>query len=95
MRSRFTAFARGDRGYLLRSWHPSTRPDDLSLDESVQWVRLDIVSTTGGGPFDTAGRAHFVAHYRGPDGRGRQEELSRFVREKGNWFYVDGAAAAS
>ena len=32
MRSRFTAFALGDADYLLRTWHPDTRPESLELD---------------------------------------------------------------
>ena len=36
MRSRFSAFARGDAGYLLRSWHPSTRPTSLDLDDGLR-----------------------------------------------------------
>jgi SEC-C motif-containing protein len=32
MRSRYTAFARGDAAYLRVTWHPSTRPAELALD---------------------------------------------------------------
>src|SRR4051794_6177829 len=52
MRSRFTAFAMGDAAYLLKSWHPSTRPSELDLDPDVRWTRLDILETSSGGPFD-------------------------------------------
>src|SRR5262249_12900002 len=31
MRSRYSAFAVGDAGYLLRTWHPSARPRTLTL----------------------------------------------------------------
>ncbi|SEC16629.1 SEC-C motif-containing protein [Paramicrobacterium humi] len=95
MRSRYTAFAVGDREHLLRSWHPSTRPAELTLDAELRWVRLDVLSTRAGGPFDDEGTVHFIAHYRTPDGRGRQEEVSRFVRERKTWFYLDGVPAAS
>src|SRR4029453_3124096 len=40
MRSRFTAYVVGDRGYLLATWHPSTRPDRLDLDPAMRWYRL-------------------------------------------------------
>jgi SEC-C motif-containing protein len=87
MRSRFSAFALGDAGYLLRSWHPSTRPDALEVDAEVRWYRLDIESTVRGGPFDRDGVVVFTAYYRGAE-RGSQHESSRFVREGGDWFYV-------
>ncbi len=91
MRSRFSAFAVGDADYLLESWHPSTRPADLDLDADTRWLRLDIVSTSAGGPFDDRGEVAFEARYRTADGeRGVLRERSRFVREHGRWYYLDG-----
>ena len=43
MRSRFTAFATGNAAYLLASWHPSTRPATLELEDDIRWYRLDIL----------------------------------------------------
>ncbi|MCW2831227.1 MAG: hypothetical protein JWP31_1919 [Aeromicrobium sp.] len=91
MRSRYSAFAVGDGDYLLATWHPTTRPASIELDDR-QWRRLDIVATQGGGPFDTDGVVEFEAHHRSSAGRGVQHEVSRFVREDGAWFYVDGTA---
>lgn len=93
MRSRFSAFARGDASYLLRSWHPSTRPADLDLDEGITWTRLDILETAAGGPFASEGMIAFEAYFRDADGvRGSQRERSRFLREDRVWTYLDGAA---
>ena len=91
MRSRFTAFVTGDEAYLLASWHPTTRPKALDLDPGVRWFRLDVESTSEGGPFDVRGVVRFTAHYRDAGGADRQQETSRFVREAGRWLYVDGA----
>lgn len=90
MRSRFTAFARGDAAHLLRSWHRSTRPTTLTLDADTRWTRLDVLATEGGGPFDTEGVVLFEAFYRDPGGRASMRERSRFIREDRTWFYVDG-----
>lgn len=90
MRSRFTAFATGDAAYLLRSWHPSTRPAELDLDPDIRWTRLDVLETTGGGPFDSQGSVAFAAFFRDGDGPGTLRERSRFVRESRVWTYVDG-----
>lgn len=46
MRSRYSAFAIGDGDYLLRTWHPDTRPDALDLDPDQRWYRLDILGRT-------------------------------------------------
>ncbi|MFJ4164088.1 YchJ family protein [Microbacterium sp. NPDC089698] len=90
MRSRYTAFAIGDTAYLRRSWHPSTRPASIELDPDVRWLRLDILAKSAGGPFDAEGVVEFEAIHRDASGRGVLHERSRFLREDGNWFYVDG-----
>lgn len=90
MRSRFTAYARRDVDHLRRTWHPSTRPDDLTLDDDVRWVALQIVDTDRGGPDDATGTVHFRAVHRSPTGRGVLEEVSTFVRPGGVWLYVAG-----
>lgn len=89
MRSRYSAFALGLDAYLLRSWHPSTRPSDFETDPEIRWQRLIIESTEAGGPFDDSGRVTFTAIARGPEGRIEQFERSRFVREHGHWLYLD------
>ncbi|GAA1640035.1 YchJ family protein [Georgenia ruanii] len=89
MRSRYSAFAVGDAAYLLGTWHPTTRPPVLELDDDLTWRRLDILRAAGG-PFDTDGVVEFVAHHRSSAGRGTLHEVSRFVREDGRWWYVDG-----
>ncbi|MFD6684101.1 YchJ family protein [Micromonospora parva] len=90
MRSRFSAFALGDSGYLLRSWHSSTRPASLELDPGQRWTRLEIVRTERGGLLDAAGTVSFHAHYRHEGRPGTVTEHSRFVREDGRWVYLDG-----
>lgn len=90
MRSRYSAFAVGGADYLLATWHPTTRPSSLDLDDDQRWYRLDILATRAGGPFDADGVVEFEAFYRTSARSGSQHETSRFVREGGRWFYVDG-----
>jgi SEC-C motif domain protein len=90
MRSRYSAFVRGDGPYLLASWHPSTRPAELDLDAGVTWRRLQIVDTVAGGTGDADGVVEFRAAHRSPAGTGLLHERSRFVREDGRWVYLDG-----
>lgn len=89
MRSRYSAYSVGDTAYLLKTWHPSTRPATLELEPDVRWFRLDIVSRTRGGLFDTTGTVEFRAHCRHDGGADQQHENSSFVRENGAWLYVD------
>ncbi|WP_028267676.1 YchJ family protein [Arthrobacter sp. MA-N2] len=90
MRSRYSAFAVLDSDYLLRTWHPDTRPAVLELDPDIEWRRLDIVATRDGGPLDGEGSVEFAAHYRSGGERGVQREVSRFLRIDRRWYYLDG-----
>ncbi|MFD5798945.1 YchJ family protein [Streptomyces diastatochromogenes] len=86
MRSRYSAFVEGDAGYLLRTWHPRTRPERLDLDPGMKWTGLEILGSTDGSAFHTTGTVTFRASYRG----GSLHEHSRFERVDGAWVYVDG-----
>ncbi|MFC9663461.1 YchJ family protein [Nocardia sp. NPDC127606] len=94
MRSRYTAYVVGDVDYLLRSWHPSTRPAELALDPDQRWLFLEIVGTQRGGPFDDNGTVEFIAHYKLDGARDAMHELSTFVRVDGAWVYLDGTFQA-
>jgi SEC-C motif-containing protein len=90
MRSRYTAYVLRHPGYLLATWHPSTRPAKLVLDPDIRWLGLEILRRTGGGMLETEGTVEFRATYRSEDTRLQQHEKSRFVRENRTWLYVDG-----
>ncbi|WP_408630031.1 YchJ family protein [Actinomycetospora lemnae] len=95
MRSRYTAFVRGDVDHLLRTWHPDTRPATLELDPGVRWTGLEVLERVGGGPFDAEGVVEFRAHHERGGRAGVQQERSRFLRDAGRWVYVDGVVAGS
>ena len=88
MRSRYSAFVRGDVPYLLATWHASSRPATLDLEAGTKWLGLEIKQhrTTG----EHAAEVEFVARFRVAGRAVRQHELSRFVREDGHWYYLDG-----
>ncbi len=93
MRSRYSAFAVGDTGYLLRTWHPTTRPGSLDLEPAQRWTGLDILGTTGGSAFHAEGTVEFRAHCSVHGQAGSQYENSRFVREDGQWVYLDALSS--
>lgn len=92
MRSRYSAFALCNASYLLATWHRSTRPSSVPFDSRQKWLGLKILDAR-----DTAVNAaevEFIARYRlGGGSAARISERSRFVREDGRWFYVDGMSA--
>lgn len=92
MRSRYAAYVLKLEDYLLATWHASTRPSelDLSADDS-KWLGLEVRAHIV--QDETHATVDFVARYR-IAGRGhRLRELSRFVREDGRWYYIDGDLA--
>ena len=89
MRSRYSAYVLRLEDYLLATWHASTRPAALGLDVTPQpkWLGLELKSKSGSG--DTAS-VEFVARCKQGGRAQRLHEVSRFVREDGYWYYVDG-----
>jgi SEC-C motif-containing protein len=90
MRSRYSAYVLMEKDYLLDTWHPSMRPAQLELDAGAKWLGLEVRSRRQ--VDDTHAEVEFVARYRpaGSGKAGRLHERSRFVKENGRWFYVDG-----
>lgn len=89
MRSRYTAFVHEDAGYLLATWHASQRPARIDFDAGTRWLGLDVRREAQQDA--THGEVEFVARQRDATGRAhRLHERSRFVREEGRWYYVDG-----
>ncbi|QUX24924.1 MULTISPECIES: YchJ family protein [Nocardiopsis] len=93
MRSRYSAFAVGDRAYLERTWHPETRPARVEAGPGTEWTGLEILETNGGTPFHTDGTVRFRARYREGGRAGEMVEHSRFTRLDGAWVYVDALPA--
>ena len=90
MRSRYSAYVLGLEPYLLATWHLSTRPEALNLAEEAgtKWLGLEVKRHQQ--QDESRATVEFVARYR-VEGRGhRLHEVSRFVREDGRWYYVDG-----
>jgi len=89
MRSRYSGFVLCNEPYLLATWHPGTRPRSIPFNKNQKWLGLRIVEARMTGE-DTA-EVEFIARSRVSNAAAvRQHERSRFVREGGSWFYVDG-----
>ncbi len=89
MRSRYSAYVLRLEDYILATWHPTTRPAKLDLAaDNAKWLGLEVKNYTE----ESADRAtvEFVARYKIGGRAHRLHDISRFVREEGRWFYVDG-----
>lgn len=93
MRSRYSAYVLRLAPYLLASWHPSTRPALTAgdLDLATTWLGLRVLSHTPAAGDADAAQVEFIATSRvGGGSAQRLHERSRFRREDGRWYYVDG-----
>ncbi len=96
MRSRYSAYASLNIDYLIKTTHPSTRKfhNSESVEQwakSNSWQKLEIISTEKGTAKDSKGTVEFKAHFLDSNAeRQIHHELSRFRKELGIWFFVDG-----
>lgn len=89
MRSRYSAYALGLTDYLLATWHASTRPESVEADlPGLKWLGLQVRQHQVQDA--THATVDFVARSKLAGRAQRMHERSRFVRENGRWFYVDG-----
>jgi SEC-C motif domain protein len=88
MRSRYSAYVVGDIPYLLATWHPSNAPGDLELSPT-QWLGLEVLHHEQTGE---AGVVEFIARFKVNGRAEKTHEVSRFVRESGQWLYIDGTS---
>ena len=86
MRSRYSAYAVGDTAYVWRTWHPRTRPPQVT-EHGLRWTGLEIIDAHGDAG---SGVVEFVARHED----GVLHEVSRFEQRAGRWFYVDGDAVS-
>ena len=89
MRSRYSAFVLGLHDYLLETWYPSKRPVALEPDPpGLRWLGLEVRRHAQQDAEHAT--VEFVARSKLAGRAQRLHEVSRFVREDGRWYYVDG-----
>lgn len=90
MRARYTAYSMLNENFLIQSWHPETRPKDISLDPTVIWIGLDIKNLKDGEQDDESGEVEFIARCKTNGKASRIHEISQFRRHKKHWVYHEG-----
>ncbi len=88
MRSRYAAYAVGDVDHVFRTWHPRTRPDDVSVDPAVHWKRLQILDAAHD-------EVEFAADYELHGATYQLHERSTFEQRGGRWVYVAAVRAST
>jgi len=93
MRSRYSAHVLGLVDFVVNTYHPSCGAENQreAIAESVQsaWQKLEVINSQAGKTADE-GFVHFKAFFKDQGKEFCLEERSRFVRENGLWYYIDG-----
>ena len=90
MRSRYTAYSLGNdlgNDYVFRTWHPRTRPEDVTTDPGLEWTGLRILRAED----DVV---EFAARYSYGGVDRVLHETSRFEQRGGRWVYVEAITGA-
>jgi SEC-C motif-containing protein len=94
LRSRYTAFTRGEIDYILETHHSKTR-HEIKREEieewanQSEWLGLKIVQKEAGEAKDETGTIVFCAGYRADGKVNEHWEQSLFEKENGNWRFLD------
>ena len=90
MRARYSAYVRHDNAFVVATWHPTTRPATLPPEDpaGTRWLGLEVRGQQEDGDQATV---EFVARWRVGGRAQRMHEVSRFMREAGWWWYLDGS----
>lgn len=97
MRSRYSAFANGVVDYLFETHASANRDKDEKeqLQQTIdknQWCHLTILKKENGTKKDDKGIVEFIAAFKesGKSEVHALHERSRFIKQEGRWFYLDG-----
>jgi len=91
MRSRYSAFVLKLEDYVLATWAKSNRPKHADLvNAQTEWQSLDVIDCKKGQANDSKGIVEFKAYYRLNGKDFTLHEISRFSKQQGQWFYLDG-----
>jgi SEC-C motif-containing protein len=97
MRSRYTAFATAQLGYIQETIAPDKREeyDEKGVRDwatGSDWLGFEVKKVTDGGEKDSEGTVEFVAHFSTDNVRREHHEVAEFRRESdGKWYFVDGS----
>jgi SEC-C motif domain protein len=89
MKSRYSAYATHQVDYLWDTTHSSQRKfyskaDILNWATTNEWQKLEIIAAT-------ENTVEFKAYFLDENKQNQiHHEFSTFIKEIGNWFYVDG-----
>lgn len=94
MRSRYSAYVMQNADYLVATWHPQVRHETLKADicasfTGTHWLGLSVFEEANG-QVSNEEYVSFIARFEDKNGENAIIERSRFLKESGQWYYIDG-----
>ncbi len=94
LRSRYTAHAKREVGYIVQTTHPDKRSDEdeKTVDRwtrKTEWHSLKILESENGGPEDDEGTLSFEASYTEKGEKRKHQEIATFKKVDGTWYFYD------
>ncbi len=95
MRARYAAFVEADVDFLTESMHPDSRADHdpngtRDWAENSEWLGLQILNVSAGGPDDETGEVEFIASFEYGGEFSPYHEIATFERLDGRWYFKEG-----
>ena len=100
MRARYSAHPKLAIDFLFDSTHPDHREGydhagTRSWAANSQWLGLEVLGSSQGGPEDDKGEVEFIAQFRDKNGLRRHHERGQFARKDGRWLFTEGVMVKS
>ncbi len=95
MRSRYTAYTKGDIDYIKKTSHPKDQDEfDMaaakSWAEDSEWMGFRIIRSEQGAATDSKGIIEFIVRYKMNGQIENHHEVSTFVKIDDQWYFEDG-----
>ena len=93
MRSRYTAYVRGEIDYIMRTQESGEgidRESTESWSRNSEWLGLEVVKSEGGIEGHQEGSVEFIARYRHQGEEHAHHEVAEFRRDGPGWILIDG-----
>lgn len=94
MRSRYSAHVKQLVQYIIDTYHPSCHAEEFrnGILESteLEWRKLKVLSSHLSTMSPYEGFVSFKATYSENNQLHQLKEHSRFLKENGKWYYIDG-----
>ncbi|WP_114765322.1 YchJ family protein [Vibrio rhodolitus] len=93
MRARYSAHVLGLVDFVVATYHPSCdaeqQREEIADSVNSDWSHLEVTESDYS-PDNDEGFVTFKAYFNEEQKQYCLEERSRFIREQGLWFYIDG-----